>query len=199
LAYAVQGAIGAPISTPLRVASRRPFTLLFMALTLALTLAVMEAPAVLGHSQPAPKLSQAQRVLKIARSHIGSKFRMGAEGQRIGKRSYFDCSGFVYRVYQEAGLISKIGGSRKGATAYLRWFQRRGLANRHNPRPGDLIVWGIHGHVHHIGIYVAGSRAISALVNPWGVRAHNIFGLPAGAKDHRTLRVIAYLHVQLKR
>lgn len=201
MADPVQGAVGAPSSTPLRVASRRPFTLLFVALTLALTLAAMEAPSVFGSTTTAPaaKGTQAARVLKAARSYVGARFRMGAEGQRIGKRTYFDCSGFVYRVYKEAGLIGKIGGGRLLGNAYWQWFKRRGLANRKNPKPGDIIMWGKHGKAHHMGIYIGGNRAISALVNPWGVRTHPINGLATGAQNRSSLRVLAYLHVRLER
>lgn len=200
MANAVQGAIGAPTSAPLRVAQRRPVAVLFIALLLALTLAAMEAPAVLGKSSTAePKRSQAERVIRIARSYLGSKFRMGAVGQRIGRRTYFDCSGFVYRVYKEAGLVSKIGGSRKLGTAYWMWFKKRGLANKKNPKPGDIIMWGKHGKAHHMGIYLGGNRAISALVNPWGVRVHNVGGLATGAHNRSSLKVLAYLHVRIQR
>jgi cell wall-associated NlpC family hydrolase len=166
---------------------------MFLALVMALTLAAMEAPAVLGESnaEPAKKGTQAARVLRLARSHIGSRFRMGAEGQRKGKRTYFDCSGLVYRVYKDAGLVDKIGGGRRGAIAYMNWFKRRGLAGKRNPKPGDLIIWGKHGKVKHIGIYVGENRAISALINPWGVRAHRVNGLPQ--------RVMMYLHVRISR
>jgi cell wall-associated NlpC family hydrolase len=161
---------------------------------------VMAAPSVFASTTSAPEArgNQADRVLRIARSHIGSRFRMGAEGQRIGRRSYFDCSGFVYRVFQEAGLVSKIGGSRMLGTAYWRWFQRRGLANKHNPKPGDLVVWGKRGKAEHIGIVLGANRAISALVNPWGVRIHRITGL-VDAHGRSRMHVLAYLHVRIQR
>jgi cell wall-associated NlpC family hydrolase len=181
------------------VASRRPFAVLFLALALALTLAAMEAPAVFGKRSPEPKLSQAERIIKLARSHVGARFRMGAEGQRVGRRTYFDCSGFVYKVYKEAGLIAKIGGGRFIGTAYWNWFKRRGLANRKNPKPGDIIMWGKRGKATHMGIYMGDNRAISALVNPWGVRIHRVNGLAAGARNRSSLRVLAYLHVRIER
>jgi cell wall-associated NlpC family hydrolase len=166
--------------------------LVFLALALAMMLAAMEAPAVLGKTPgPSHKLTQAQRVIKQARSHVGARFRMGAEGQRNGRRVYFDCSGLVYRVYKDAGLLNRIGGGRMRVTTYMRWFQRRGLANKHNPKPGDLIVWAKRGHVTHMGIYVGGNKAISALINPWGVRTHRVNGLPDN--------VMTYLHVRIER
>jgi len=189
LAYAVQGALDAHRSVPLGAVAFRRFAVLVMALVLAITLAAMEAPAVAAHSTAAnapARGSQAARVLRIARSFVGARFRMGSEGMR-----YFDCSGLVFRAYKEAGLISKIGGGRMRVRTYMHWFQRRGLANRRNPRPGDLIVYGKRGKVTHMGIYIGGNRAISALINPWGVRTHRLNGLPD--------RVMMYLHVRITR
>ncbi len=127
---------------------------------------------------------EAQRILRYAHSHLGARFRLGTTGMR-----YFDCSGFVFRVYKQAGLIGRIGGNRKRAAGYYAWFRKRGLVSRSNPRTGDLIVWTKRGHIAHIGIAINDSRAISALTS--GVRTHR----------HRSLdtRFKAYLHVRLNR
>src|SRR5687767_12120015 len=108
--------------------------------------------------------ADARRVVAFARRHLGARFRLGTEGPR-----YFDCSGLVYRVYAQAGLLGKIGGSRRLAAGYYWWFKQRGLASRGNPKVGDLVVWTEHGRISHMGIYVGGGRVISALINPWGV------------------------------
>ena len=100
---------------------------------------------------------------------------------------YFDCSGLIYRVYAQAGLLAKIGGNRSAA-GYYYWFKQRGLANRHNPRVGDLVVWTHNGSVSHSGIYVGGGRVISALINPWGVKKTHVNTIHA--------RFLAYLHVR---
>lgn len=198
MANAVQGDLtDAHQSAPLRAAPLRRFGIMFLALTLALTLIAIEATAASAMVVP-QRGSEAARVVRAARSHIGARFRMGAEGQRYGRRAYFDCSGLVYRIYKETGLVRKIGGSRKVGTAYWRWFQRRGLANRKNPKPGDLIIWGKHGRAAHMGIVVGANRAISALVNPWGVRSHRITGL-VDAQGTSRMRVLAYLHVRISR
>ena len=86
-------------------------------------------------------------------------------------------------------LINRIGGNRKRAAGYYAWFRKRGLVSRGNPRTGDLIVWTKKGHIAHIGIYMSGNRAISALTS--GVRTHRI-----GTLD---TRFKAYLHVRLAR
>lgn len=94
---------------------------------------------------------------------------MGAEGMR-----YFDCSGLVYRVYQQAGLLGKIGSGRKVAAGYYRWFQQRGLTSTQNPQVGDLVWWTTRGRISHMGLYVGDGQAVSALVNPYGVRIHGL-------------------------
>jgi cell wall-associated NlpC family hydrolase len=125
--------------------------------------------------------NQRARIVRIAESFVGSaQYRFGAEST-----DYTDCSGLVWRVYKEAGLEAKIGGSRKGAKAYYYWFKRRGLASRTNPKPGDLVVWHRGGH---IGIYVGNGYAVSALNEKMDVRKHKVNWLSG---------FTAYLHVQL--
>ncbi len=184
------GARQRPLS---RVSQIRRVALGLISLTLALTLISFEAPtAVLGHSQQAGSSAQssidAARVVRIALNHVGAKFRMGTEGHK-----YFDCSGFVYRVYQMAGLLDRIGGSRMGATAYYNWFRKRGLASRSDPQPGDLIAYGggLPGRVPHIAIYIGDGLAISALNPRLGVRTHRVNGIGKPVK--------AYLHPRISR
>ncbi len=120
--------------------------------------------------------------MRLAASHIGAHFQIGATGMR-----YFDCSGLIYRVYAQAGLLAKIGGNRTAA-GYYYWFKQHGRANRHSPKPGDLVIWTHNGQISHSGIYVGGGRVISALINPWGVKKTSIHGIHA--------RFLAYLHVR---
>lgn len=189
MAFAVQGEHLVQTSTSPWTAQWRRLALMLVTVAMAVALISIEAPIAMGKSptssDPA-KRTDAARILKIARAQIGHKFKMGTEG-----RKYFDCSGFVYFVYRQAGLVSRIGGGRMGVTSYLHWAQRRGLASKNNPRPGDLIVWGKHGKIHHMGIYISGNRAISALINPWGVRTHSIGGIG--------LHVMAYIHTRITR
>jgi len=184
LPYAVQGAEIAHLPTAPWASSIRRLAIVFIALALAATLIAIDAPQAQAGQSSAGGGSQAGRIIRIAKSHIGAKFRLGTEGMR-----YFDCSGFVYRVYKQAGLISRIGGNRKRAAGYYAWFRKRGLVSRGNPRPGDLIVWTKKGHIAHIGIYMQGNRAISALTS--GVRTHRVGSLDTKFK--------AYLHVRLAR
>ena len=131
-----------------------------------------------------PRGSQAARIVAIAKSHLGAHFRIGTTGMR-----YFDCSGLVYRVYQQAGLLNKIGGGRMRAATYYSWFRRHHMVSRSNPKPGDLIWWTKHGRIHHIGLYIGNGRALSALTT--GVKKHSLRGI--------SVRFLAYGHVNLTR
>jgi cell wall-associated NlpC family hydrolase len=139
-----------------------------------------------AHSGSTAQRSEAARIVAIARSHIGARFRLGATGPR-----YFDCSGLIYRVYKQAGLVNRIGGKRRLAAGYYHWFHNHGLSSRHNPRVGDLVIWTEHGRIAHSGIYVGSGHVISALINPWGVKRTHIGTLHA--------KFFSFLHVRLTR
>lgn len=130
---------------------------------------------------PARAADPAAAVVAAAREYLGSRYQLGAEGPRV-----FDCSGFIYRVFSDAGELPRIGGMRLRAAGYMRWFTSRGLFSRtaEEAEPGDLVVWD---NGEHIGIYLGGGKAISALVNPWGITIHSLGGI------HR--RVTQFLHV----
>jgi cell wall-associated NlpC family hydrolase len=167
----------------LQTGQLRRLMLVFMAAAVAVALIITVAPKA---THASTRLTQAERVVMIARSHLGAHFRLGTEGMR-----YFDCSGLVYRVYQQANLLKKVGGSRKLAAGYYHWFKQRGLLGRSNPKPGDLIWYTKKGHIEHIGLYIGHGKAISALINPWGVMKHSVNGV-------RT-RFLTYGHVRLER
>ena len=165
---AVQGAPVAHKPAPSRATRLNRTVMLGSALLLALTMAAVEAPVIAAHgsTDAAPaKGSQAALILRLAQKAVGHGFRMGTEGPK-----YFDCSGLVWSVYKRAGLVSRIGGARRGATGYLHWAQKHGRTTRHNPQVGDVILWGSHGIAHHSGIYIGNGRAISALNRKLGVR-----------------------------
>jgi cell wall-associated NlpC family hydrolase len=152
--------------------------LVLLAAVFAATLLAL-APA--QPAQGATATSAPTRVVQTARSHLGKPWVLGATGMRS-----FDCSGFVFRVFQQNDLLAKIGGSRKTARGYYAWFRQRGLASKRNPKVGDLIIWG---NASHIGIYVGDGMAISALTS--GVKRHGVFRV--------TTPFTAYLHVNLNR
>ena len=132
----------------------------------------------------ASQRTEAQRIVALAKSHLGAKFRIGTTGMR-----YFDCSGLIYRVFAQAGLLNRIGGNRKRAAGYYAWFHKRGLASRSNPKVGDLIVWTHKGRIAHSGFYIGGGRALSALTT--GVKITHIGTI--------SVKFFAFLHVRLQR
>jgi hypothetical protein len=171
LSYAVPGAAVALNTTgALAPGHFRRLVIALIAVALAITVVAIESPvAVEAKAKPR---SDADQIVRLVRSHIGARFRIGTEGMR-----YFDCSGLVYRVYQQAGLVKKIGGGRMLAAQYFRFFRQRGLVNKRNGKAGDLVFWSKKGHIKHIGIYIGGGVAVSALINPWGVRKHRLYSI----------------------
>ena len=182
--YAVQGAALAPITTTDSVGHMRRLIIALVAIALAISLIAIQTPSATLAAGGDAGGSQSARIVKIAKSHLGARFRMGAEGMRT-----FDCSGLVYRVYQQAGLLGKIGGKRMLAAQYYRWFKQRGLVSRSNPQAGDIIWWTKRGRIVHTGLYIGGGRALSALINPWGVRTHGIRSIH--------VKFLAFGHVKL--
>jgi hypothetical protein len=101
---------------------------LLLVLTLSVTIAgLLPAPAQAGWlsstwpGYDAAPNSEAARVLDIARAQLGKPFVWGAIGPDA-----FDCSGLVWYAFKTAGLADRMGGKRRGATGYLRWFKANG-------------------------------------------------------------------------
>jgi cell wall-associated NlpC family hydrolase len=127
--------------------------------------------------------TELDRVIATATAQRGDRWVHYAKGP-----DKFDCVGFVFFSFDQNGLKERIGGYR-GVKGYFKWFQSRGLAGLTNPLPGDLIVWG---KFQHIGIYLGNGMAISALINPYGVKIHPVTG-------YIGMKVKAYLHTQIGR
>src|SRR3954453_13029337 len=129
--------------------------------------------------------TEAQKLLSVARNQLGDRFWGAATGL-----SSFDCSGLVYFVFKQAGLLDRIGGARRTVAGYHNWFNNHGTVSHSlsTARPGDLLIWGTN---HHTGISIGNGYAISALINPWGVTKHRIGWI--------NMRLTAVLHVKLQR
>jgi cell wall-associated NlpC family hydrolase len=156
----------------------RVTTLLALLLTLAIALPGAASPVAAAGSTINP---EAQKVLDVARKQRGDPWVSGSVGPAA-----FDCSGLVYYAFKQAGLLKRIGGSRRSARGYWDWFADRGRASRTNPRPGDLAIWG---NGRHIGIYLGNGKAISAIND--GVTIHKVKAL--------TDPFTVYLHVKWKK
>jgi hypothetical protein len=135
------------------------------AATLAATLLISAAPPT---PAAATTVSEANQVIRIARAQLGDRWRFGANGPTT-----FDCSGLVIFAYRKAGDLALIGNGRYRSAAELyRYFRVRGRTSRTRATPGDLVIWG---NGRHIGIYIGGGMAVSALNS--GVRVHRVNAL----------------------
>jgi peptidoglycan DL-endopeptidase CwlO len=179
LPEAVFGAVEAPSTQSAnRIHSGvlRKLTLIMVAFAMAATLVAVD-----GGNQPVEAANEAGKISNTAANQLGKRYKWGATGMQR-----YDCSGLVYRVFERNGLLKRIGGGRKTASGYYKWFRNRGLVTRSNPRKGDLVIWG---KGKHMGIYIGGGRAISALTT--GVSRHAVKGLNVG--------FTGYLRVSLSR
>jgi cell wall-associated NlpC family hydrolase len=164
--------------------------ILLSSLRLLVALVAMAVLVTGTHLEAAPaeaRHTEQHKVMRFAKNQIGKPYKWGATGLRR-----YDCSGLIYRTYKEAGVLRKIGGSRKTSRGYFRWFRDRGLITK-KPRRGDLVVWG-KSRVTHIGIFAGYNRkgrpmAISALHK--GMSRHRVHAINVPFR--------AYLRVRLQR
>lgn len=101
------------------------------------------------------------KVLQVAQKYLGVPYRFGGTTP-----SGFDCSGYIYYVYKEAGLDL---GSRKTAAGYAAL-----TTTVTNPQVGDLVFFqgtysGMQGRISHVGIYLGNGKFLSALSKGIGV------------------------------
>jgi cell wall-associated NlpC family hydrolase len=134
-------------------------------------LAVVLVVPSLANPRTVAAASPTEAVISAAMQYVGKNFQLGAEGPRN-----FDCSGLVYRAFADAGELPRIGGMRLRAAGYMHYFVARGrfTKNAAQAQRGDLVIYNMG---EHIGIYLGNGRVISALVNPWGVSVHSLYGI----------------------
>ena len=106
-------------------------------------------------------LSPGKRVVRVARRHVGERYRYGGTSPRTG----FDCSGYTMYSY------------RHGRTAVLPHnaeAQRhaRGMRSisRRSARPGDLVFYMSGGSAYHVSVYAGHGYQYSATDPRQGVR-----------------------------
>jgi cell wall-associated NlpC family hydrolase len=92
------------------------------------------------------------KIIKIAKQHLGKPYRYGA----VGPNS-FDCSGFVYSVYKSANINiprTSLGQSK---------IKGRKLS-KNQIREGDILFFdtSLKGHINHSGIYLGNGKFIHA-------------------------------------
>ncbi len=114
---------------------------------------------------PAPAGAGGDRIAAISQKYLGYRYVWGGTSPSGG----FDCSGFVWYVYKEAGIPIPRSplGSQLGAGARV---------SRDKLLPGDLIFWENTYAVglSHVGIYLGGGRFINAESESVGVQIRSL-------------------------
>jgi cell wall-associated NlpC family hydrolase len=129
----------------------------------------------------------------VARAHYyaaaETHYRIGSTGP-----TYFDCTGLVYRVFEDCAALDLIGAlGEQDVRSYYDWFSAREQADTQMPKLGDLIVYG--PDFAHIGIYTGDGTAISTLTK--GVQEHSAVQLRT-APGGQIMPVHAYLHLDVR-
>jgi cell wall-associated NlpC family hydrolase len=108
-------------------------------------------------SDPVHSTTATQKIVKVAKNHIGDRYVWGATGPKT-----FDCSGLVVFSYGKAGLTPpRVSEDQFGAARVI-------PASR--AVPGDLVFWhDSEGDVYHVGIYLAPGRTVAAIDPAEGV------------------------------
>ncbi len=105
----------------------------------------------------------AQKIVSLAFSKLGSAYVYGAEGPNS-----FDCSGFVYWVVNNSG-IPGLSVPRTSSALYTQ-FQAYNIGTSiADAHPGDIILFSNNGTIVHSAIYYNDSKMIHASTSTTGV------------------------------
>jgi cell wall-associated NlpC family hydrolase len=118
-------------------------------------------------------MATADQAINSASKYLGARYKLGGI-----TFAGIDCSGLIYKTFADIGAPNEVGGRRK-SYGYVNWAKDNGrfTSGTAGMQRGDLIVYDSHdknNRVDHIALYEGNGRAISALINPWGVSEHNI-------------------------
>ena len=117
-------------------------------------------------------LTEADQIVKVAKSKLGCPYVSGAAGPYA-----FDCSGFVAYCMHRVGI--KL--TRGSAASYYKAGYNVGR-NIKNAQKGDIILYYRGGRIGHCAIYIGGGRVIHATCHG-GIRitGYNNFGQSVAA------------------
>jgi len=133
--------------------------LLGVAIVLAACATVPERPSV---SERPADLDHGQRVVAIAKKHVGAPYRWGGSSP-----SGFDCSGFVRYVYGQVGVELPHNAAQQ--------YRLGTPVARDQLEPGDLVFFDGDGHV---AMYVGNDSVIHAPTSGDHVRIQRIDHAP---------------------
>lgn len=85
---------------------------------------------------------------KKASRYIGVRYKYGGTTSKG-----FDCSGYVWRVYQDIGMDFSRASSKE-------YFKRGQKISQKNAKKGDLVFFRSKGRINHVGIFLGGNRFI---------------------------------------
>lgn len=123
------------------------------------------APAPEPPAPPVPAGGGGDRIAAISQKYLGYRYVWGGTSPASG----FDCSGFVWYVYREAGISIP----RAPLSGQLNAGPR---VSRDQLLPGDLIFWEntYTTGLSHVGIYLGGGRFINAESESVGVQIRSL-------------------------
>ncbi|MGI5338152.1 C40 family peptidase [Streptomyces sp. CA-181903] len=119
----------------------------------ALPVPVTGAPAAGADAMDAAAVAKGlEAAVAYALAHVGDAYALGGTGPHR-----WDCSGLVQVAYRRAGVrLPRVAADQYRATARI---------PRTSLRRGDLVFWSRNGRasgVHHVAIYLGGSRYLEA-------------------------------------
>lgn len=101
-----------------------------------------------------------EKVMSLAKSKLGCPYVAGAAGPNA-----FDCSGFVWYVYNKTGA-GKISFSRSSAQGEYAQIKKYSIGkDKSKAQVGDIIFFSASGStsgINHVGIYAGGGKVIHA-------------------------------------
>ncbi len=115
--------------------------------------------------------TEANKVVKVAKSKLGCPYVSGAEGPNA-----FDCSGFVAYCMHRSGI--KL--TRGSAASYYKKGYNVGRSIK-KARKGDIILYYRGGRIGHCAIYIGNKKVIHATTHGVRITGYNNFGQSVAA------------------
>ncbi len=136
------------------------------------------------------KKSAGQKVVAKAKTKIGAAYRSGAAGPNA-----FDCSGFVYWVYQHAGVKPKKKVIRSSCSTLYGSLKKykvgSSIKSVKKAKAGDILLFTRGGHFSHAAIYAGKGKLIHAATPRRGVTTIRVKTLHnSGTKVAAIIRVL---------